>query len=230
MKKCVKCNRKFEDSNLVCKYCGLYLIADVVSDLSDHSTQEAKQSKSSGRRNRVVPIDEPNTTNVTVCESSFSPHNTGFEPSEETVDSDSIQNRGVSNRQHNRSNTGSGRNIRRFFRRYYPVFRIVIPILLLVVAIILIATNWLVVSDFLQCCLISGIIGGGLLTFLSVRFGHHFNIDVVTIGVIGGIIVGCVIKYNLFGTATGLSDLFVGMGPCIIIIIGIYVAVRGVFR
>ena len=52
----------------------------------------------------------------------------------------------------------------------------------------------------------------------------------MTGGVIGGMVIGCLLKYNVFGTATGLLSLINGVGPCIIIIIGIYIAIRGMFR
>ncbi len=230
MKKCVKCDRKYNDSVLICEDCGLYLIADVVSDLGESPLHHDTHRNTEGRRRRVVPIEEPVTTQRTSTRSNnIKSLSSGFEASSETAEpTNNYRNNGANPSSH-RSGVGR-RAIRNFIRRYYPIIRIVIPIILLIVAVVWIAANQEIVGDFLHCCIISGIVGGALLTFLSVRFGHHFNIDVVTVGVIGGMIIGCLLKYNVFGTATGLLALINGVGPCIIVIIGIYIAIRGMFR
>lgn len=225
MKKCVKCNREFDDSFFVCEDCGLPLTENTVSDLIDNSSRPG----SVRRRNRVVPIDESDISDDSVFDTSFSKQTRGFEPSDEVMDLNSNDDV-FPVRYGNRNNSILEYNTRHHIRRAYYVVRIIVPVLLLVVAIIWMAVNWAVVSDFIQCCLISGIVGGGLLTFLSIRYGHHFSIDAVTVGVIGGMIVGCILKYNIFESADKLSDLFIGMGPCVIIIIGIYIAVRSIFR
>ncbi len=231
MKKCVKCDRKYDDSVLICDDCGLYLIADVVSDLGESTTHRNPHRNTEGRRRRVVPIEEPAPTHRASTRSSDTkPLSSGFEASSETAEPSNHNSNSGSAPASYRSSVGFRRAIRNFIRRYYPIIRIVIPIILLVIALIWIAANWTIVSAFLRCCIISGIVGGVLLTYLSVRFGHHFNVDVVTVGVIGGMIVGCLLKYNVLGTATGLSELVNGIGPCIIIIIGIYLAIRGMFR
>lgn len=237
MKKCVKCNRKYDDSVLVCEDCGLYLIADVVSDLADidksinlQNNSNIQNNSTVRRRNRVVPIDDTIIQRDSVQHIDTSQRVGSFEPSEETAnthdmnDDISRESRGI------RRNLGVRHRIRRLIRRYYPITRIIIPVVFFVIAVIWIALNWAIVRDFLQCCIISGLIGGALLTFFSVRYGHHFNIDVVTAGIIGGMIIGCILNYNLLGTTTELSNLFMGLGPCLIIIFGIYLAIRGIFR
>lgn len=35
MKKCVKCGTKYDDSEVICPKCNMYLIKDVISDLSE---------------------------------------------------------------------------------------------------------------------------------------------------------------------------------------------------
>jgi len=230
MKKCVKCDRKYDDSVLICNDCGLYLIAEVVSDLGDDS-QRSNSSTNAGRRRHVVPIEEPTPApRTSTRQNNTSPRTSGFEASSETAEAPSHSNNTTSVHSSRCGSSGFRRNSRNFIRRYYPIIRVVIPIVLLVFALIWIAANREAVSEFLQCCLISGMVGGALLTFLSARYGHHFNIDVVTGGVIGGMVVGCILKYNILGTATGLLELVNGIGPCIIIIIGIYIAIRGMFR
>ena len=231
MKKCVKCDRKYNDSVLICDDCGLYLIADVVSDLGDSSPHHDTHRKTEGRRRRIVPVEEPVTTQRTSTRSNNTkPLASGFEASSETAEpKNNYSNSGADSSSH-RSGVGCRRAIRIFIRRYYPIIRMVIPIVLLIIAVVWIAANQAIVVDFLNCCIISGIVGGALLTFLSARFGHHFNIDAVTVGVIGGMIIGCLLKYNVFGTATGLLSLINGVGPCIIVIIGIYIAIRGMFH
>lgn len=231
MKKCVKCDRKYNDSVLICDDCGLYLIADVVSDLDESPPHHDLHRNTKGKRRRVVPVEEPTTTQRTSTRSNNSePLSSGFEASAETADpSNHNRNSGAAPSSY-RSGVRFRRAIRNFIRRYYPIIRIVIPIILLIIAVIWIAANQAIVSNFLRCCIISGIVGGALLSFLSVRFGHHFNIDVVTFGVIGGMIIGCLLKYNVFGTSTGLLSLVNGVGPCIVVIIGIYIAIRGMFR
>ena len=231
MKKCVKCDRKYDDSVLICEDCGLYLIADVVSDLGESSPHHNSHRNTEGRRQRVVPVDEPApTSRVETRLNNSRPISSGFEASSESAEASNLNSNNTSSQISHQNGAGFRRAIRNFIRRYYPIIRIVIPIILLVIALIWIAANWTIVSAFLRCCIISGIVGGVLLTYLSVRFGHHFNVDVVTVGVIGGMVVGCLLKYNVLGTATGLSDLVNGIGPCIIIIIGIYIAIRGMFR
>ena len=37
MKKCVKCGTKYDDSEVICPKCNMYLITDVLSDLSEES-------------------------------------------------------------------------------------------------------------------------------------------------------------------------------------------------
>lgn len=231
MKKCVKCDRKYNDSVLICDDCGLYLIADVVSDLGESPPHHDVQRNTGVRRRRVVPVEDPTTEQRTSTRSNNTkPFSSGFEPSSETADPTNHSSNSGNAPSTYRSGAGFRRAIRNFIRRYYPIIRIVIPIILLIIAVVWIAANQAIVSDFLHCCIISGIVGGALLTFLSVRFGHHFNIDVVTVGVIGGMIIGCLLKYNVFGTATDLLSLINGVGPCIIVIIGIYIAIRGMFR
>jgi len=231
MKKCVKCDRKYDDSVLICDDCGLYLIADVVSDLGESPPQHDTHRNTQGRRRRVVPVEEPTTAQrASTRSSNTKPISSGFEASSETTEPSNHNSNNGSYQNPHRNGVGFRCTIRNFIRRYYPIIRVVIPIILLVIAIIWIVANREIVGEFLQCCIISGIVGGGLLTFLSVRFGHHFNLDVVTVGVIGGMVIGCLLKYNILGTATGLSELINGIGPCIIMIIGIYIAIRGMFR
>lgn len=253
MKKCIKCNKKFADSVLVCDVCGRYLIADVVSDLNENSNaaqnapSEARASRvaydepSATRANRVaydetpvtrasrVTYDEPDSTPAAVPVPQFDSYDTdsagsagGFRPSTETVGADD----GAWRRRPNRgTNYGRPNPIRRFL----PVLRVIVPIALLIGGIVMMAANWDVVSEFLRFCLISGMIGGGLMIFIGLR-SFHFNADMILIGVLGGIIVGCILRYNILGAATGLGAMISGIMPCIIMVVGIYIMIRGLFR
>ena len=226
MKKCVKCNKKYDDSVLICDSCGLYLIEDVVSDLGNDPKTFSSSVNSNNRRRRVVPIEEPepSTYGSSRRQHNTNPRQSGFEPSSETVEVPNTSSGTASSHRRRRRNS----SFVGFIRRYYPIIRIAVPIVLFIIALIWIIANWEIVSEFLQCCIISGLVGAGLLTFLSVRFGHHFNVDIMTGGAIAGIIIGCLLKYNILGTATGLYGLFMGIGPCIIMIIGIYIMFRGI--
>ena len=78
---------------------------------------------------------------------------------------------------------------------------------MIVIAASLIIRNWVTVKEFLEACLVGGIIGSILLTFLSIRFGTHFNAEITITGAISGAIIGCIIRYNLLGSAADLSAL-----------------------
>ena len=45
MKKCVKCGTKYDDSEVICSKCNMYLIKDVLSDLSDDSFNKKEFTK-----------------------------------------------------------------------------------------------------------------------------------------------------------------------------------------
>lgn len=93
MKKCVKCGAKYDDSEVICPKCNMYLITDVLSDLSEESstkksfaTNESffadinsnfEKTASSRRRTPIHPVDEnvtedDSTSFFTSAESTFS--------------------------------------------------------------------------------------------------------------------------------------------------------------
>lgn len=115
-------------------------------------------------------------------------------------------------------------------RRLLQWIRILIPIVMIVVAASLIVRNWITIKEFLEACLIGGIIGSVVLTLLAIRFGTRFNAEITITGAISGAIIGCIIKYNLLGSAADLSTLLDALMPCIITCAGIYIVVRGTFN
>lgn len=232
MKKCVKCGRKYDDLVSICNVCDLYLIKDVVSEIGKKemmykscddtfSTRERNSQspvRNTRRKNRVVQQveeTEKSVSNNTVSRTVFtSSDEDEIKPVYET----DIQRSRRRRRQPNRL----GRNV-------LPIMRIVIPILLIIVATMLIVVNWDSIREFLRACIIGGLIGGGMLTFFSLRFGRYFSPDVVTVGLFGGAVVGCILKYNLLGTTVELSELIDALMPCVISCAGIWLMLRSIF-
>lgn len=279
MKKCVKCGTKYDDSEVICPKCNMYLITDVLSDLSEESFNKKgfarnesffadtnsnfEEAASSRRRNPIHPIDENVTENdstnfFTSAESTFSgtdttasesasskrrrnrvhpveeasnsepvkrrtPHSS-FQPSEESDDYEEESVQPAYRRRIRR------RRFRQIMRRLLSWLRILVPVLMIVIAASLIIRNWVTVKEFLEACLVGGIIGSILLTFLSIRFGTHFNAEITITGAISGAIIGCIIRYNLLGSAADLSALLDALMPCIICCVGLYIIVRGTFN
>ena len=278
MKKCVKCGTKYDDSEVICPKCNMYLITDVLSDLSEesfnkkgfarnesffadtnsnfekaassrrrnpiHSVDESvteddstsfftgaestfsgtdtapyESDSSRRRRNRVHPVEEASNSEPVKRTSSFS-----FQPSEESDDYEEESVQPVYRRRIRR------RRLRQIMRRLLSWLRILVPVLMIVIAASLIIRNWVTVKEFLEACLVGGIIGSVLLTFLSIRFGTHFNAEITITGAISGAIIGCIIRYNLLGSAADLSALLDALMPCIICCVGLYIIVRGTFN
>lgn len=278
MKKCVKCGTKYDDSEVICPKCNMYLITDVLSDLSEESFNKKgfagnksffadtnsnfEKAASSRRRNPIHPVDENVTEDdsasfFTGAESTFSGTDTApsgsdssrrrrnrvhpveeasnsepvkrtssssFQPSEESDDYEEESVQPVYRRRIRR------RRFRQIMRRLLSWLRILVPVLMIVIAASLIIRNWVTVKEFLEACLVGGIIGSVLLTFLSIRFGTHFNAEITITGAISGAIIGCIIRYNLLGSAADLSALLDALMPCIICCVGLYIIVRGTFN
>lgn len=105
------------------------------------------------------------------------------------------------------------------------MLRYAIPTILILISILLIALHWDVVYGVIQCCIIGGIVGGILLTGLSVA-GHHYSQEATIVGIIGGMVVSCILTYNLFDVTSGLGALLTALGPCIIIFVGVLYLIR----
>ncbi len=236
MKKCVKCGRTYDDSVLICNVCDLYLIKDIASearsnnvdptrirdenDYSHRGEVSRNTTNHTPRRHRVIQVEEPEDVEYS---SNTQPQRTIFSASDEdNIDSAFVEQSGRRNSRRRRSN--------RLSRRVLPVLRIIFPVILILIAICLIVINWISIREFLCACIVGGLIGGILLTFLSLRFGRYFNMDIVTVGIVGGAIVGCIIKYNLLGSMVDLSELIDTLMPCVIACVGIWMVCRSVFR
>ena len=279
MKKCVKCGTKYDDSEVICPKCNMYLIKDVISDLSEeplnrftkntsfssdddagfddhfddvHKESSRRTTKKSGaqsnhtttfdtgtatgsinmedtsfgsdagrrRRNRVHPAEEKIVDTEPVKRRAG---HSAFQPSDESDDFEDENVQPVCRRRIRR------RRFRQIMRRLLLWFRILLPVLMIVVAAFLVIRNWETVKEFLEACLIGGIIGSVILTFLSIRFGTRFNAEVTITGAISGAIIGCIIRYNLLGSADDLSALLDALMPCVICCVGLYIIVRGTF-
>lgn len=237
MKKCVKCGRKYEDSTLICSVCDLYLIKDIAGETGSSNKETSyereiytpvkeeqethTQIRKSGRRNRVVQVEENEDAAESVVR----------RPAGQTVFKSSDEDEIAPVYNEDTTKTPSRRRrSNRWIRNVLPIFRIAFPVLLIMIAVILIALNWNTIREFLRACIVGGIIGGCLLTFLSLRFGRFFNPDVVTVGLLGGAVLGCIFKYNLLGTTVELSELIDAMMPCVITCAGIWLMLRSVFR
>lgn len=207
MKKCVKCGTKYDDSEVICPKCNMYLITDVLSDLSEESFNKKgfagnksffadtnsnfEKAASSRRRNPIHPVDENVTEDdsasfFTGAESTFSGTDTApsesdssrrrrnrvhpveeasnsepvkrtssssFQPSEESDDYEEESVQPVYRRRIRR------RRFRQIMRRLLSWLRILVPVLMIVIAASLIIRNWVTVKEFLEACLVGGIIG-----------------------------------------------------------------------
>lgn len=233
MKKCVRCGTRYADSVLKCPVCQLYLIKDTVGDTFQtgrdtpaRTSKPAMQGNSSAssdarpKRGRVEPVIGSVTPDAPPPES-VNPSG-GFRPSGETakapigVPTDSSRSKLWNSR---------SRYFRRFLRPVLSVFRYVFPVALILASIIFIALNWNIVYEVIQCCLIGAIVGGILLTWISVA-GHHYSTEAVIMGMIGGMILACILTYNLFGVASQLGALLTALGPSIIMVLGILLLIR----
>lgn len=248
MKKCVKCGARYEDTVVKCPECQLYLIKDTVSDMqSDSGAARARTGRSvrnpdslvRGRssvprqsqagngpsvnrpkRGRVEPVGGIGETDASLSGSG----NTrgGFRLSGETAQAPA-SNPTTSNHTSRRRNRG--RDLRRILRRGMPALRYIVPAALILTSILFITLHWNVIYRVIQCCVIGGIVGGILLTWLS-AIGHHYSPEATLVGVIGGMLLACILNYDLFGVASKLGELIVALGPCIIIIAGIIYLIR----
>lgn len=235
VKKCVKCGRRYEDSVLICNVCDLYLIKDVATEAKNennrssegrfndyHKGDDLPESMHSNnrRRKRVVTADEDEEVNTTA--STNSTKRTTFVSSDE----DDIE---PVYREESERTTRRRRRTHRIGRRILPWIRIILPIVFIIVAAILIIINWDTIRELLRACIVGALVGGTILTFLSLR-SRNFNPDVVTIGAIGGTVVGCILKYNILGTTVELSALINALMPCVIELAGIWLILRAIFR
>ena len=189
------------------------------STFSGTDTAASESDSSRRRRNRVHPVEEASNSEPVKRTSSSS-----FQPSEESDNYEEESVQPVYRRRIRR------RRFRQIMRRLLSWLRILVPVLIIVIAASLIIRNWVTVKEFLEACLVGGIIGSVLLTFLSIRFGTHFNAEITITGAISGAIIGCIIRYNLLGSAADLSALLDALMPCIICCVGLYIIVRGTFN
>ena len=248
MKKCVKCGRRFDDSALKCPDCQLYLIKDTVSDMTSGvgSAQTGKRTSArdtapptqeraftasgSGsarpKRGRVEPINGEGGTTVSspFTDSRNGSRNpgSGFRPSRETAGAPAnpFAASGRSGMRRTRS-----RNLLRALRHVVSALRYALPMLLMLASVLFIALNWDVVYGVIQCCIIGGIVGGCLLTGLS-AVGHHFSPEATIVGIIGGMVLSCILTYNLFDVTSELGALLYALSPCIIVVACIHFMIR----
>ncbi|MBR4027920.1 MAG: hypothetical protein IKJ01_10340, partial [Lachnospiraceae bacterium] len=113
-----------------------------------------------------------------------------------------------------------------WIRRLLSLARIVVPILLIVWGVISIINSWSFIEEVLSCCMVGAIIGGGALTYLSLRFGHYFNSNVMFTGAIVGAILACVFQYNVLDIGTELAMFIEVVGSTILMpLIGIWILI-----
>lgn len=244
MKKCVRCGTRFDDSALKCPDCQLYLIKDTVGDMtfgddtartsrrtSVHDPDPSMRGSSSAssppahggarpRRSRVEPVTGGVVTDTSSPRSRG--RGSGFRPSGETTRTpdDASADSGRFGWRRTRS-----RDLHRLLRRIMPALRYAIPAALILISILFIVLHWDVVYGVIHCCIIGGIVGGILLTWLSAA-GHHYSLEATIVGIIGGMVVSCILTYNLFDAASGLGALLTALGPCIITVVGILYLIR----
>lgn len=237
MKKCVKCKRKYDDSVLKCPKCDRYLLKDTIADTRMGDTAQSAQRGSahdpngasrgnafasrssafdnpSSKRRRVEPVDRYEETDTSSPQLRDSGE--GFRPSTEPVwtASGSFEQR-----------KPKGRTRSKLLRRIILVLRYTLPAALILVSILFIVLHWNIIYDLIQHCIIGGMLGGVLLTFLSIR-GHRYSIEATIVGIIGGMATSCILAYNLFNVTSELGALFYALGPCLIIIAGIFYLFR----
>lgn len=117
----------------------------------------------------------------------------------------------------------------RWMRRFGPLLPKVLLALLALALVVVFIVNWPVIRLFLQSMLLGAILGAALFAVLSLR-GFHFGLDVIAGGAIFGMIVCCVLRYNILGVSTELGEVISALGPCLIILFGIYQCIKSAFR
>lgn len=230
MKKCPVCNISYEDSNIKCPRCGLYLIKDVVSDfnrISGVSEDTNKRDTNTGLRRRAVigrVVDTPFGSSKTTEENGYDSGNAnGFERGRDihnggnqSIDSATII--------HRRS------AFRVFMRGLLPTGRVLLPIIFILAAIIIIIINWATIKPVLTCAITGAIIGGGLMVFMSLRRGHAFNQNSLATGAILGALVACILQYNILDVGTEISEIMSALIPILITIGGIWMMINSLRR
>lgn len=230
MKKCPSCKNVFSDQVTRCPECGLFLITDVTSDLetSDQNRRIHVRSVDSSYNSAFSSENiNPYSRGSSVRNRGIDLHGSGnatesFKPGKNTNDRQNVR---VGDSDRNRYRTPW---FNRIFRLLLPILRVVMPILLIGMAVLLIAMNWESIRPILTCLLLGAIIGGLLLTYLSIRYGHHFNPNVMTTGAIVGAFLACVLQYNLLDLATGLESLLNTLIPVALILLGIWIIIRSI--
>lgn len=117
----------------------------------------------------------------------------------------------------------------RWVRRFGPLLPGVLLGLLALALVVVFIVNWQVIRLFLQSMLLGAILGAVLFAVLSLR-GVHFGIDVIAGGAIFGMIVCCVLRYNILGVNTEIGEVISALGPCLILLFGIYQCIKSIFR
>lgn len=117
----------------------------------------------------------------------------------------------------------------RWMRRFGPLLPGVLLGLLALALVVVFILNWPVIRLFLQSMLMGAILGAALFAVLSLR-GFHFGLDVIAGGAIFGMIVCCVLRYNILGVNTEIGEIISAFGPCLILLFGIYLCIKSAFR
>jgi hypothetical protein len=201
MKICDKCGSSCQNNTIRCPNCGAFFTDVGVS---------TSNSQPSGQRRRFV--------------AQYSDDDDDDDYMDNTSDSSSI----IRPRAEMEYDSGTSYHITRprngFWRiliRLRPFIRVFMPLILIFLAIFLFVSNWSVIKPVLTCICVGAIIGGGLLTFLSIRFGRHFHPGVMTAGAVVGAVLACVFQYNILNIGTELGGLLYALTPVVIMIIGI---------
>lgn len=114
-------------------------------------------------------------------------------------------------------------------RRFMPLLPGLLLVLLAAGLVLLVIVNWPVIRLFLRCMLTGAILGAALFAVLSLR-SFHFGLHVIVGGAVFGMIVSCVLKYNILGVNTELGEIFSAFLPCLILLWGIYLCIKSIFR
>lgn len=118
----------------------------------------------------------------------------------------------------------------RTMMRLRSYMRYIIPIIVILVGFGLLISNWGSIKTFLTCICVGAIVGAIGFSYLSIRFGRHYNPSVMSSGAVIGMILACILRYNVLGIGTEIGELINALVPLIIILVAMWYMLRGIMR
>lgn len=236
MKICLNCNNRFDDNMERCPQCNSFLMPEDAITVSfpftdrdiDTNEADAYGNRGQGRTQFRPETQEPAGNQGQRRFGAESREPAGGLISDPLELMENAQAYSDYYQHHGAPHNSLSRRILSSIRHSMPALRHILPILLILAGVISIIVNWESIRAFLSICLVGAVIGGIAVAFLSVRSHHGFQPDIFWGGALIGAVLSCLFTYNTFHVTDNVGALLEGSGPCVIIIIGIWLMFRSV--